>query len=404
MRSFTTFAHPLVLRPFGSIPQRLLVQSLLQPAHSPIRHQRGTLPATGQFISSRTTFLTTTPCASLKPPGPSGTPKRSADRGEKRQVKVNRKDTNNTQPKFLRSATKGALSTVSVATPVINWYPGHIAKAERTLKDSIKLVDVVIEVRDCRIPISTAHPSVAEWIGSRSRVIALSRADLTPEAARAAWRNHFAKQDCPVRFVDAKRGRGVKELKKLAIQEGAEVNNRRKRKGLLPRPVRCLVMGYPNVGKSALINKLAGRKTAKSANKPGVTRNFQWIRISETIELLDMPGIIPAKFVSQDKAIRLAICDDIGQAAYDYQVVAGLMIDELKQIVKAHPQYFDFDVLKRRFGVDPIDLSGEYFLYEAAQRVHKGDLERTAVRLLTELRSGALGPVALEAPDMLPIA
>lgn len=304
-------------------------------------------------------------------------------------------------PKFLRPAAKGALSTVSVATPVINWYPGHIAKAERALKDSIKLVDVVIEVRDCRIPISTAHPNVVDWISGRSHVLALSRADLVPEAARSLWRDHFSKQNCAVRFVDAKRGRGVRELKKLAIQAGADVNNKRKQKGLLPRPVRCLVMGYPNVGKSALINKLVGRKSAKSANKPGVTRNFQWIRISESIELLDMPGIIPAKFVSQEKAIRLAICDDIGQAAYDYQVVAALMIDELKQVSQEYPQFFNFDNLKQRFGLSPEDMTGEQFLQEASELVSKGNLERTAVRLLTELRSGILGPVAFEAPDML---
>lgn len=367
---------------------------------SPVRRQQGVLLVEGQFTPC-TFFTTITPSANLRPGRSSRSPRHLNNNG-RHKTRENKQDSGDAQPKFLRSAAKGALSTVSVVTPVINWYPGHIAKAERTLKDSIRLVDVIIEVRDCRIPISTAHPSVTEWIGGRPHVIALSRADLTPEAARAAWRNHFVKQDRPVRFVDAKHGKGIKELKKMAIQAGAEVNDKRKRKGLLPRPVRCLVVGYPNVGKSALINKLAGRKTAKSANKPGVTRNFQWIRISETIELLDMPGIIPAKFVSQDKAIRLAICDDIGQAAYDYQVVAGLMIDELNQVVETHPQFFDFDTLKKRFGVDPTNMSGECFLYEAAKRINKGDIERTAVRLLTELRSGALGPVAFEAPDMLP--
>lgn len=300
-----------------------------------------------------------------------------------------------------RRAAKGALSAVGAVRPVINWYPGHIAKAERALKESLKMVDVVIEVRDCRIPIATAHPDVAQWVGNRSRVLAMNRADLAPEAARSLWRQHLLDEGEVVRFVNAKEGRGVKELKKLAIVAGAAVNEKRIRRGLLSRPVRCLVIGYPNVGKSALINRLVGKAAAKSANKPGVTRNFQWIRISPSIELLDMPGIIPAKLVSQDTALRLAICDDIGQAAYDRQITAGLMIDELKRVEKRFPGFFDLSILESRFKVDPRSVSGEEFVHLASERLYKGDTERTAVRLLTEFRNGNLGEAALEAPAML---
>lgn len=262
-------------------------------------------------------------------------------------------------------------------------------------------MDVVIEVRDCRIPISTQHPSVPEWLGNRTHILALNRADLAPVSARSAWRAYFQDKGEAVRFVNARQGRGVKELRKVAVEAGASVNERRKKRGLLPRPVRCLVIGYPNVGKSALINKLVGKNTAKSANKPGVTRNYQWIRISDTIELLDMPGIIPAKFVSQEQALRLAICDDIGQAAYESQIIASKMVEELKRIVKTHPTYFSFETIVNRFGVDPTQMSGEDYLDEVANRVCKGDLERTAVRLLTEFRAGVLGPATLESPDML---
>lgn len=296
---------------------------------------------------------------------------------------------------------KGALSTVGGLTQLIQWYPGHIAKAERALKASIKLVDVVIEVRDCRIPMATAHPNVKEWVGNRSRVLAMNRADLAPETARSAWRRHLQDVGEQVRFIDAKQGRGIKDLKKLAIDAGSAVNEKRKRRGLLPRPVRCLVIGYPNVGKSAIINRLVGKKAAKSANKPGVTRNFQWVRISDTIELLDMPGIIPAKLVSQDTALRLAICDDIGQAAYDVQMTAGLMVDELKRVTERFPGFFDLSTLAERFKVDPLTMTGEEFVYQAAHKLHQGNAERTAVRLLTEFRAGTLGQVALEAPEML---
>lgn len=285
--------------------------------------------------------------------------------------------------------------------PTIQWYPGHIAKAERRLKDSLRLVDVVIEVRDCRIPIATAHPEVLNWVGNRPRVLAMNRADLVPDVARSAWREYLVSQGETPRFINAKQGRGVRELKKLALQVGSAVNEKRRRRGLLPRPVRCVVIGYPNVGKSALINRLVGKRAAKSSNKPGVTRNFQWVRISESIELLDMPGVIPAKLVSQDTALRLAVCDDIGQAAYDTQITAGLMIEELKRVADRFPGFVDLSILENRFKVDPASVTGEEFVYLAADKLYNGDTERVACRLLNEFRSGDLGPVTLEGPAMV---
>jgi ribosome biogenesis GTPase A len=302
-----------------------------------------------------------------------------------------------------KSASKGELSQTMSGTvqPDIQWYPGHIAKAERTLKDSLRLVDVVIEVRDCRIPIATAHPEVTNWVGNRPRVLAMNRADLVPESARAAWREHLLASGETPRFINAKQGRGVRELKKLALEAGAAVNAKRLTRGLLPRPVRCVVIGYPNVGKSALINRLVGKRAAKSANKPGVTRNFQWVRIADDIELLDMPGVIPAKLVSQDTALRLAVCDDIGQAAYDYQITAGLMIEELKRVHERFPSFVDLSILEKRFKVSPLEVTGEEFVFNAAEILYRGDSERTARRLLTEFRAGDLGLIALEGPEML---
>ena len=299
---------------------------------------------------------------------------------------------------------KGALSNLGSLTPDIQWYPGHIAKAERTLRDALRLVDVVIEVRDSRIPISTSHPLVRQWVGHKAHILAMNRVDLVPDRARSDWRNHLrtaASTPENVRFINARQGHGVRELKKLAVRMGDGMNAKRGRKGLLPRAVRCIVIGYPNVGKSALINRLCGRNSAKSANKPGVTRNYQWIRMAKDIELLDMPGIIPMKLISQESALRLAICDDIGQGAYDYQNIAALMIEELKGIRRVDEAYFDHSVLVERFKTDWQGVSGEEFLHMAADKVCKGDVERTAVRLLTEFRSGILGKVALEAPSML---
>lgn len=310
------------------------------------------------------------------------------------------------KPKNPGKTSKGELSNVGTVRPLINWYPGHIAKAERALKESIKSVDVVIEVRDSRAPISTAHPNVREWIGpNKNHIIALSKADLCSQKARTDWKRFYqADENSPtVRFIDGKKGTGINELKKLAISSGDHVNDKRASKGLLPRSVRALVIGYPNVGKSALINRLVGRKAAKSANIPGVTRQFQWVRLAHQLDLLDMPGIIPMNIKDQKCALRLCMCDDIGHAAYDRQIVAAHAISELTRVARSLPGgYFNLELLEKRFKTemyqDDADISGDEFLHLAAEKCHNGDLERTAARFFTEFRRGDLGPVALESP------
>ncbi len=296
-------------------------------------------------------------------------------------------------------SSKGELSNVGVLRPLINWYPGHIAKAERALMDSLRAVDVVVEVRDARAPGATSHPRVPAWVGERrTHIVALGKADLASDAVRRDWKQHLRTGGPAVRFVDAKRGRGVRELKKLAVAAGADINAKRRAKGLLARPVRTLVVGYPNVGKSALINRLVKRKAARSANTPGVTRNFQWVRIDRDLDLLDMPGIIPMKIEDQDVALRLVMCDDIGHASYDRQIAAAKMVDELKRVSAMSKEYFDIDMLRKRYDVDASEISGEEWLHRAAQKCHHGDMERIANRLFVEFRSGDLGPVGLEPP------
>ena len=195
---------------------------------------------------------------------------------------------------------------------IINWYPGHIAKAERDLQSYLKRIDVVVEARDARIARTTAHPSVAEWIGPRPRVVAYTFVDQCSEANVYDWRVfHKPEKKMPRTFfwVDAKRGTGEIGSIKVAIQNAAkDVNKKRALKGIKPRAVRCAVIGFPNVGKSALINKLAGRRVAKSENRAGVTRQLQWIRPRDfkDLELLDSPGIIPARQIDQTAASRLA--------------------------------------------------------------------------------------------------
>jgi ribosome biogenesis GTPase A len=278
-----------------------------------------------------------------------------------------------------------------MSTPAIQWYPGHIAKAEKNLLEQLKKVDVVLEVRDARIPLSTHHPRVNQWIGTKGRVLVMNRVDMIPESAKQQWDDWFRSQETIACFTDGQHGEGIKALTKAAQQAGAQVNERRKARGMLPRPVRAVMIGFPNVGKSALINRLLGKRVVESARKAGVTRSLRWVRISDQIELLDAPGVLPNKIDDQVAAIKLAICDDIGQASYDHQRVASAMVDLLKEL-----RYED--CLADRYGLDSQPMTGETYLRALADGRYTGDIDRAANTLLNDFRIGKLGQIALEWP------
>jgi len=200
-----------------------------------------------------------------------------------------------------------------MSTPPIQWYPGHIAKAEKALLEQLKKVDVVIEVRDARIPLATHHPRIESWLGSKSRVLVLNRVDMIMPEVRQAWQTWFKARGETVYFTDAKQGKGVQAVLRAAQAAGQNMNARRQQRGMKPRPVRAVVIGFPNVGKSALINRLLKRKIVTSARRPGVTRQLRWVRISDEIELLDAPGIIPLQIEDQAAALKLAICEDMAK-------------------------------------------------------------------------------------------
>jgi ribosome biogenesis GTP-binding protein YlqF len=288
---------------------------------------------------------------------------------------------------------------VSEGRPLIQWYPGHIAKAERLMTEVLSMVDVVVELRDSRVPISTTHPSLPSWIGSRSHVLVLNRIDAVPQVALTEWEKTLQQDEGPeAHFVDARQGRGVDALKRAIIRAGQRVNERRKRRGINPRPVRAAILGYPNVGKSALINRLVGRRKTKSENRPGVTRGFTWVRIDPQIQLLDSPGIIPAKQVDQAAAYHLAMCDDIGNAAYDTRGVAAALFERMVLVSQHRPNYARLDTLRDRWGVPLECTSGEIYLERLADSRFTGDVERAATTLLKDFRSGHLGPLCIEWP------
>ncbi|WP_017307021.1 ribosome biogenesis GTPase YlqF [Spirulina subsalsa] len=279
-------------------------------------------------------------------------------------------------------------------TPAIQWYPGHIAKAERQLKEQLKNVDVVFEVLDARIPLSSQHPQVKDWINTKPRLLLLNRMDMIPSDLYSPWQKWFESQGERVYFTNAKAGKGVKEIIKAARQFGEGVNQRRRERGMMPRPVRAVVIGLPNVGKSALINRFVGKKAVKSARRAGVTRQLQWVRISDDIELLDAPGVIPWRLENQGDAVKLAICEDIGEASYDNHRVAAALVDLLQEL--------DFaEVLSSRYGLEIGSSTGEEYLYTLAHQQYRGDLERVAVLFLNDFRKGALGAIPLEFPPYI---
>ena len=323
---------------------------------------------------------------------------------------------------------------LSSAAPAIQWYPGHIAKAERSLTDNLAKVDLVIEVRDARIPTATGHPRLQRWISGKQHLLVLNRRDMIPVAAREAWDAWFRAQGQTPWWSDAKAGIGVKQLQQAAIRAGDALNERRRSRGMRPRPVRALMLGFPNVGKSALINRLVRQKVVDSARRAGVTRSLRWVRLGQDLDLLDAPGVLPPRLDDQLAALRLALCDDIGQAAYDGEAVAMAFVQMLAGLQGVAASGVKPGLLETRYGV-PVQPLGSVsavtqgsvqlaqnqeqadagasslegpvtvlrpdadgWLRAAAERHTSGDTARMAQRFLDDFRRGMLGPLALELP------
>ncbi|KAJ1433071.1 P-loop containing nucleoside triphosphate hydrolase [Sesbania bispinosa] len=275
----------------------------------------------------------------------------------------------------------------------VQWFPGHIAKAEKELKEQLKLMDVVIEVRDGRIPMSTSHPQMDLWLGNRKRILVLNREDMISTEDRNDWAAYFSRHGTKVVFSNGQLGMGTMKLGRLAKELAADVNVKRRAKGLLPRPVRAGIVGYPNVGKSSLINRLLKRRMCPAAPRPGVTRELRWVRFGKDLELLDSPGILPMRLSDQSAAIKLAICDDIGERAYDVADVAAILVQMLTKLptVGGEP-------LRKRYKIDVDSRCGKTFIEKLAVQVFNGNVHQAAFRVLSDFRKGRFGWTALERP------
>ena len=284
--------------------------------------------------------------------------------------------------------------------PKIQWYPGHIAKAEKKLSEVINRVDLIIEVRDARIPLSTGHPHLNQWITNKKHILVINRADMISKETIKNWNKWFKKEDIYPLWCDAKNGKGIKAICKSAKESRLSIDNRRLSRGMRIRPIRALTLGFPNVGKSALINRIANKRIVESAKKAGVTRNLRWIRLENGIDLLDAPGVIPPNLDNQKSALNLALCDDIGEASYEIEIVA---IEFLKIIFKLEEDKNANISLKKisdRYGVDirkHLDEPHEWIDLIALKHT-SGDRRRMANKILEDYRNQKLGKIALEVP------
>ena len=284
--------------------------------------------------------------------------------------------------------------------PSLQWYPGHMRKAERLVKENLKLVDVVIELLDARIPMSSANPVLREIVGGKPRVIVLNKADLADEAATRAWVNCFATQGITAVPVDAVKGRGVKELVQAIAKCAKPKTDKLVQHGAKARAARCMILGIPNVGKSSLINRLSGGSKTKVENRPGVTRAKQWIRIGAQLELLDMPGILWPKFEDRQAALHLAFTGAINDNIYDVASVVLLLLDTLRMKYPSD--------LTERYRLERELPSGMELLEEIGRKRGclraggKIDYEKAEQIVLTDFRSGRLGYVTLDELPTIP--
>ena len=282
----------------------------------------------------------------------------------------------------------------------IQWYPGHMTKAKRAMKEDLRLIDLIIELVDARAPLASRNPDLDELGKGKSRVILLNKADLAGERENGVWMDWFRAKGFYVTEVNSQRGDGIKKINGIVSEACKEKLERDRRRGILNRPVRAMVVGIPNVGKSTFINSFAGKACTRTGNKPGVTRGNQWIRLNKSLELLDTPGILWPKFEDPKVGLLLAMIGSINDEILDRDELA---VELLKLLQEKKPE-----VLVERYGSAGKEEGGltEEVLQQIARTracLKKGgelDLTKAAGILIEDFRSGRLGRITLELPKL----
>ena len=277
----------------------------------------------------------------------------------------------------------------------IQWYPGHMTKAKRMMQEDIKLIDIVIELVDARIPLSSKNPDIDELAKNKYRLILLNKSDLADDAVTAKWEKYYSEKGFFVAKINARDGVGMKSINGI-VQEACRGKIERDRKrGIINRPIRAMIVGIPNVGKSTFINSYARKACTKVGNKPGVTKGKQWIRLGKNIELLDTPGILWPKFDDEAVGLRLAYIGSINDEILN---VTDIAVELIKFLQANYCQ-----TLTQRYNIestgDPVQVIAQ--IAEKRQCIKKGgelDYDKASALLMDDFRSGKLGRITLETP------
>lgn len=275
------------------------------------------------------------------------------------------------------------------------WYPGHMTKAKRMMQENLMLIDLMIELVDARIPLSSRNPDIDELGRNKSRLILLNKSDLADASVNREWMEYFKGQGIHAVEVNSRSGAGVKSIQAVVREACRDKIERDRRRGILNRPIRAMVAGIPNVGKSTFINTFAGKACTKTGNKPGVTKGKQWIRLHKSLELLDTPGILWPKFEDQQAGMRLAWIGSMNDEILQIEELALELIGYLRIAYEG--------VLSNRFGIKENGENFEILTQICIRRrcFFKGeepDLRKASSILLEEFRSGKLGRISLERP------
>ena len=281
----------------------------------------------------------------------------------------------------------------------IQWFPGHMAKTRRLIAANLKLVDAVVEIVDARVPLSSRNPEMDRMTAGKPRLVLLNKSDLADDRATQMWINYFRNSGAEALAVDCKSGKGLKNvLPTVRTKVLAELMEKRQRSGMSGAAVRLMIVGIPNVGKSSLINKLAGGKRAKVEDRPGVTRTKQWVKLDTSAELLDMPGVLWPKFEDQEAAIRLAFTGAISDDILDIETLAMKL---LKYLSEEYPQSlterYKIEFTAEDNGLELLEKVGK----KRGMMISGGEIntERAAITVLDEFRSGKMGRITLEIPQ-----
>ena len=276
------------------------------------------------------------------------------------------------------------------------WYPGHMSKAKRAMQEDLKLINVIIELVDARVPLSSKNPDIDPMANGKSRIILLNKCDLADSSVTARWKKYYEEKGFFVALVNSKNGKGVKQVNEVIQSACKEKIERDRRRGILNRPIRAMIVGIPNVGKSTFINSFAGKSCTKTGNKPGVTKGKQWIRLNKNVELLDTPGSLWPKFEDQTVGLRLAFIGSIkDELSNQYELCMLLMQYLGEHYPKAIPDTYQ---------IEPVENEVELLERVAKRRgclkaSGEHDLDKAANYVIDDFRNGRLGCISLEQPE-----